>query len=205
MSHNNPWHKPKNDAHAPAALIDIMSEQKAEDFLTEDNLDDYELALKLQFEEDLMNSSANQEVEDRLFAELLQHREDSSGPSKYPLPTDTARFDKVEIRRFDDDFYSESSTVPTSTINSSAYHAAVMLEKNLELSKPERLEGYARHDPLLRSLNTSKALSELEGVGDLTGDGLLVNKDVGNSIRQFVQKNNNKSSKKPNHNNTHKH
>jgi hypothetical protein len=193
----NPWGKSTTaSATSKVALSDVMSEQRAEAFLTEDNYDDYELALRLQREEDMINGSLDSETQDRLFAELLQAQEDQVMRTGQSVPSDTMRFQKVELKTEYETLLDDSFVPSNSNVNSSSYHAAILLEKNLEITKPDRLAEYSRHDPLLRSLNASKALSELEGVGDLTGEGLLVNKDVGNTVRRFVHKQN-ANAKKP--------
>lgn len=187
----NPWGKPDVVATGcRVALSDVMSEQRAEDFLTEDNYDDYELALKLQREEDMINGTVDSESQDLLFAQLLQAQEDQAIRSSQIVHADTMRFEKVELRTEFETMMNDSIVPSNSNVNSSSYHAAILLEKNLEITKPERMAEYSRHNPLLRSLNASKALSELEGVGDLTGAGLLISKNVGNSVRQFVHKQN---------------
>jgi hypothetical protein len=53
----------------------------------------------------------------------------------------------------------------------------------------------SKHDALLNSLSNSVKLTELEGVGDLHGSGLLVNNTVANAIRSSTQKK--KNSKAP--------
>lgn len=113
---------------------------------------------------------------------------------------DQNKFSKISVTSRYDSSSLAASRYKTSSIKSSDYNEAMFKENQLNLvgvdkSTSEMFKGgvtmlpngsfISKHDPLLNSLKNAEKLSEYEGVGDLSGGGLLINNSVANSIRSY--------------------
>jgi hypothetical protein len=162
-------------------LTDIMSEQAIEKETMEDGgLTDYELALKLQFEDEFIESDDLELVhalsaidEFTLTCPLSQAAIDPS-----------LKYSKITVKS---QYESNDSQKKKPLIVSSSFNEAVHQVRKVEHLDEARLNYITTHDPLLSALSTSESLTEWEGVGDLSGSGLLVNKKVAHPLRSFMQ------------------
>lgn len=195
---SNPWKKAPTTAcpDHTVKLADIMSEEViAKEFpdqiikTEQPILSDYELALKLQ-EEDDFHYLTDQEKEDQMLAEYMQAIELAEQASKsQPQASDSLVFEKITTKSP----YALHDTEPSVNItqpivNSTAFHEATTLERKVDTLQPENKSYLMKVDPVLNTLATSQSLSEYEGVGDLTGKGLVVQKNVAAPIKAFIQK-----------------
>ncbi len=146
------------------------------------DLSDYELALQLQFAEeaDVDDPCAD----DFRLAQILSEPDDHRSGAP-PVVTDSLRYSKIVVRsQHVEERTLSSKPLP---VTSSAYSSACQQERKVQYLDDHQYKVLVKHDPLLNALSNSERLSELEGVGDLTGNGLLVNKTVSCSLRSFIQ------------------
>jgi hypothetical protein len=153
---------------------------------------------------------------DAKLARLLQQleNEDSSlsyensisqGQKRHP---DQNLFSKISVvSRYDSSTTSQNRAYSTSSVCSSDYEEAVHRESQMnsvgvDSSISSMFKGgvtmlpdgnfVSKHDCLLNSLSNSVKLTEIDGMGDLSGAGLLIGNSVANSIRSSAQKKRNK-------------
>lgn len=150
-------------------------------------------------DEDLALAMALQQIEDEELASGMDNRS--------TLLQEQNRFEKVSVvSRYDSGTTFGNRTFPRIAAASSEYNEARNIESQLN-DLGVRREGastmfkggvtvlpdgrfMSKHDPLLNGLVNSEKLSELEGVGDLQGAGILVGNSVANSIRSAQKKRN---------------
>ena len=156
--------------------------------------------------------STSECIDDHTLARMLQQMENEDSAASYEAPlsqdqksqSEQNKFSKISVvSRYD------SSTTPHnrahigSNIVSSDYHEAMLRESQMN---SVGVDSYnfsmfkggvtmlpdgnfiSKHDSLLNSLSNSIKLTEIDGVGDLSGSGLLVGNSVANSIRSSAQK-----------------
>jgi hypothetical protein len=172
----------------PVRLVDIMSEQVIAEFFPPATAEkvqpsDYEIALRLQQQEN--ESFAERIDEDLAFAQFLQSQEDDSQRRR---PDDSLSFSKIVTRSA---FATDDSNVVSGCrpfVGSSSYAQAVQQDRKVEHLSQTHYQHLVKHDSLLSALSNSESLSELNGVGDLTGQGLIVNKSVAQPLRTFIRK-----------------
>jgi hypothetical protein len=172
-----------------ANLIDIMSEQVAQQLQgTESSSEvideDLLLAqqLQAQFDEEMTVSNVDDDI---MIAQILQaNEEEANKKSRKANAQDTAVFEKIgTISHQEIDQLGYGSQV-----HSSEWFEAVKLERKLGKFDEEKQASVTKHDPLIRALRNSEALTELEGAGDIAGGRLLVSPSVGFSLRSFEKK-----------------
>jgi hypothetical protein len=181
---------------APADnLAEIMSEQFAVSLqeqetgptVTEDAVDeDLILAqqLQAQFDEEIVGAATTPD-DDLVIAQILQANEEEEKSRAKVHAKDTAAFEKVgTISAGHFDFEDSSKT----DVHSSEWYKAVQLEKKLGKFDEEKQASITKHDPLIRALRSSEALTEFDGAGDLAGSKLLVSPSVGFTLRSFEKK-----------------
>lgn len=180
-------------------FADIMSEQVAlslqeqdypENTVQPDEIDeDFLLAqqLQAQFNEEITESVTTVD-DDLIIAQILQANEEEEKRRNKSKNQDTTAFEKVRTISPGDDDDDDFSFATQSQIHSSDWYEAMKLEKKLGKFDEEKQASITKHDPLLRALKNSEALTELEGAGDLAGGKLLVSPSVGFSLRSFEKK-----------------
>ena len=155
------------------------------------------------------SSSSSPMADDLALAEALQQMEHdeaafASSSRRSAQQDPNTRFSKVGVvSRYDATtvFSHKASFQPTrSGPLSDAYTDARRKEAELQslgLETGDLRSGMAclpsgefltKHDAQLNGLANSSRLSELEGVGDLQGAGILVNNTVANEVRKFANK-----------------
>jgi len=156
-----------------------------------------------------ISSSSSTMADDLALAEALQQMEHdeaafASSSRRSAQQDPNTRFSKVGVvSRYDTTtvFSHKASFQPTrSGPLSDAYTDARRKEAellSLGLEQGDLRSGMAclpsgefltKHDAQLNGLANSSRLSELEGVGDLQGAGILVNNTVANEVRKFANK-----------------
>lgn len=187
-------------------LADIMEEQEknALDSTKSNDLsvynvnaqedEDFLLALKLQSDPLTYSETSGQELEDYMLCQAIAAIEqDEAAQSihndRASSSNDTLAYSKIKVRSVYDGG-EMTQKMAYANVTSSAWRAAVQLEKNTQLHEPEKLSDMQRHDPLLNSLKVSEQLTEYDGVGDLSGLGLMVNKSTAIPVKNFIDKQN---------------
>lgn len=214
---SSPWRSPSEGAK-PRSFKEIQEEQAtAED--KEDSGDvsiadpsedmsDYELALALQQSEELYRNSccspsmvdgtltipdnvtAVDVSNDELLARYLQEMENSERQRQ----TRTAKVDtNAKIQVVPPSAVTSPPPRTTAPISSS-WKEATRLAMKLETANNDNVKSYYKHDKLLQGLANAEGLTELEGVGDLSG--IMVDNCVANSIKVFVAKHEERNYKK---------
>ncbi len=146
------------------------------------DISDYELALQLQFAEEVdVHDSC---VDDFQLAQILSEPDDHRLGAP-PIVSDSLRYSKIVVRS--QHVAENMVTSKPLPVTSSTYSSACQQERKVQYLDDHQYKVLVKHDPLLNALSNSERLSELEGVGDLTGNGLLVNKTVSCSLRRFIQ------------------
>ena len=200
----------------PLSLKSIIEEQKS----TKPSFHGIEEANLTTDEYEFQHSdySTSECFDDHTLAKMLQQleNEDSAASYEATLSLDQKRqseqnkFSKISVvSRYD------SSTMPQTrahigpSVVSSDYHEAMLRESQMnsvgvDSYNCSMFKGgvtmlpdgnfISKHDSLLNSLSNSIKLTEIDGVGDLSGCGLLVGNSVANSIRSSAQKKRSKQS-----------
>lgn len=161
-------------------------------FTTTECSDDFKLAQLLQ---QLENEDASSSYE------AMIHQENKRHP-------DQNVYSKISvISRYDTSISENKHSYTVSNVRSSGFNDAIHRENQLnsvgvDNSSSNMFKGgvtmlpdgnfVSKHDSLLNSLSNSIKLSEIEGVGDLSGRGILIGNSVANSIRSSAQKRGNK-------------
>jgi hypothetical protein len=195
---------------APLSLKSIIEEQK----LTKSSNSDTEDADFTADEFEYQNEEYTTDdcVDDQTLARMLQQMENEDSAASYE-----ANLSQDQKRQSEQNKYSKISVVSrydtsTTTLNrsyvgpnivSSGYHEAMLRESQMnsvgvDSQYSSMFKGgvtmlpdgnfISKHDSLLNSLSNSVKLTEIDGVGDLSGNGLLVGNSVANSIRSSAQK-----------------
>lgn len=195
---------------APLSLKSIIEEQQ----LTKSSNSDTEEAdfMADEFEIQSEDYTTDECVDDQTLARMLQQMENEDSAASYE-----ANLSQDQKRQSEQNKYSKISVVSrydtsTTTLNrsyvgpnivSSGYHEAMLRESQMnsvgvDSQYSSMFKGgvtmlpdgnfISKHDSLLNSLSNSVKLTEIDGVGDLSGNGLLVGNSVANSIRSSAQK-----------------
>ena len=186
--------EPEPESFNPAADDYYEADAAINDnsFLTKECSDDFKLAQLLQ---QIENEDATSSYESMLSHENKKH-------------PDQNIFSKISVvSRYDSSSTKQRHVYHESNVKSSDFHEAIYRDNQLstlgvEHSNSQMFKGgvtmlpdgqfVSKHDSLLNSLSNSVKLSEIEGVGDLSGQGLLIGNSVANSIRSAAQKRKNK-------------
>ena len=161
---------------------------------------------------DVENVATIEYSDDFKLAQLLQQfeNEDVSESNEAMLRQENKRnhdqnvFSKISvISRYDTSPSQQKHSYHTSNVQSSGFKEAIYRENQLQTigvdsGNSNMFKGgvtmlpdghfVSKHDSLLNSLSNSVKLSEIEGVGDLSGRGILIGNSVANSIRSSAQK-----------------
>ena len=194
----------------PLSLKSIIEEQKS----TKPSFHGIEEANLTTDEYEFQHSdySTSECFDDHTLAKMLQQLENEDSAASYE-----ANLSQDQKRQSEQNKYSKISVVSrydtsTTTLNrsyvgpnivSSGYHEAMLRESQMnsvgvDSQYSSMFKGgvtmlpdgnfISKHDSLLNSLSNSVKLTEIDGVGDLSGNGLLVGNSVANSIRSSAQK-----------------
>jgi hypothetical protein len=164
--------------------------------------DDFEMALKLQQEDGVPMLfpevvGIDSESEDFMLAQAIQTIEENEARHFHTISTssrneDSLAFSKINVQSAylsgQQSIYDNSSAYSGNGVKSSAWHEAISLHRKIEQTEPEKYDQIAKHEPLLRDLKASEIMSEIDGVGDLSGRGLMVQKNVLIPVRTFADK-----------------
>lgn len=150
--------------------------------------------------------------DDLKLAQLLQQLENDDSLSSYEEKMlhdrskclDQNSFSKISVvSRYSSSSTNQNRVYQGSRIRSSDYYEATHRENQLnsvgvDSSNTAMFRGgvtmlpdgefVSKHDSLLNSLSNSVKLTEIDGVGDLSGAGILIGNSVANSIRSSAQK-----------------
>lgn len=153
---------------------------------------------------------------DAKLAQLLQQLENEDSSQCYENSISQAQkrhpdqnlFSKISVvSRYDSSKTNQNRIHSASSVCSSDYEEAMHRESQMnsvgvDSSNSSMFKGgvtmlpdgnfVSKHDCLLNSLSNSVKLTEIDGVGDLSGAGLLIGNSVANSIRSSAQKKRNK-------------
>ena len=185
----------QTDAEEFESIADFDIESTTVDtnnFNTTECSDDFKLAQLLQ---QIENEDSSSTYEGMLAREKMKH-------------PDQNVFSKISvISRYDSSTATQKHSYHGSNVKSSDFNEALFRESQLTSagvcnSNSNMFKGgvtmlpdgnfVSKHDKLLNSLSNSVKLSEIEGVGDLSGRGILIGNSVANSIRSSAQKKRNK-------------
>ena len=149
---------------------------------------------------------------DAKLAQLLQQLENEDSSLSYENSISQAQrrhpdqnlFSKISVvSRYDSSTTNQNRTYSSSSVCSSDYEKAMHRESQMnsvgvDSSNTSMFKGgvtmlpdgnfVSKHDCLLNSLSNSVKLTEFDGMGDLSGAGLLIGNSVANSIRSSAQK-----------------
>ena len=162
------------------------------------------------------NAATIEYSDDFKLAQLLQQfeNEDVSASNEAMLRQENKRnhdqnvFSKISvISRYNSSPSQQKHSYHVSNVQSSGFNEAIHRENQLQTigvdsSSSNMFKGgvtmlpdghfVSKHDSLLNSLSNSVKLSEIEGVGDLSGRGILIGNSVANSIRSSAQRRGNR-------------
>lgn len=198
------------NAPAPLSLKSIIEEQK----LTKSSNSDTEEADFTVDEFEIHNEdyTTDECVDDQTLAQMLQQMENEDSAASYEAnlsrdqksQSEQNKYSKISVvSRYDTSTTTLNRSYVGPNIVSSGYHEAMLRESQMnsvgvDSQYSSMFKGgvtmlpdgnfISKHDSLLNSLSNSVKLTEIDGVGDLSGNGLLVGNSVANSIRSSAQK-----------------
>lgn len=193
----------------PVSLLHIMQEQQTTapapvpapaQELVFANDEDYARHLQaIEMAEVQVPVASAEDAEDRLLAQYLQAQETSEYMDRVTSQNRTQRCgnpnEKVQLQPLEA-LLLPSDALPAARVHSSGWQEAQRLERQAmqKLASGNGWEShnnvptYMRHEPLLTALRATEGACELDGVGDLTGDRLLLNKALAQELRSFDKK-----------------